>query len=98
MAITTYRSVDQNDDTIKYVCEYAYDGGRHYPESGSPVAAAETVLCEARSDRLDAGEQEVRVHDDSSQPTHTFRFSKGKVSAEGIEPSTFGLRVRCSAS
>lgn len=46
MAITTYRSVDQNNDTIKYVCESVYDGGRHYPDRVPPWPLRK--LCYAR--------------------------------------------------
>ena len=38
---------------------------------------AEAIVCQTCADKFEAGAQEVRVHDDLSDPAYTFRFPKG---------------------
>jgi len=68
MSILTYRSVDPTDEAVKYVCEHAYAAGMYYVKSGPPKSAAETVLCPACVEKMNTGDQELRIENPILRP------------------------------
>jgi hypothetical protein len=68
MSILTYRSVDPKDEAVKYVCEHAYATGMYLAKSGLSKTGAETVLCLACVEKMNAGDQELRIDCPISHP------------------------------